>query len=230
MTASKSSSPQPVSDRRTQRQCKIVECATRLFAESGFAACDMEGVAEALGIAKGTLYLYFPGKQDLFFACVDAAMSQMIDEIQKAVQQAEKPFEKIGGAIRTYLTFFEQHPQYVELLLQERAIFKDRQRPSYFQHRDANRAPWRALYSELVACGQLRSDLAVEGMLNAVSNLVYGTMFTNYFTGRATSLDEQYEMIMRTVFQGLLSDQARADWQLPCPHGEPGKCPAKGEL
>ena len=64
-------------DRREERRQAIIEAAARLFAELGYTACEMERVAAELGIAKGTLYLYFSSKEALFYACVDAGMRQM---------------------------------------------------------------------------------------------------------------------------------------------------------
>lgn len=203
------------SQRRTERSQAIVETAAKLFAEHGYDDCEMDCLASALGIAKGTLYLYFPGKQELFFACVDWGMTLMQQAIRQASDPVDEPFEKISRAIRAYLVFFEEHPQYVELLVQERAIFKDRKLATYFEHRNANRGQWRDLYSELIAKGRLRSDFPVERILDTLGNLVYGTMFTNHFVGRTQSLDEQYGTIMECIFRGILSDAERQTWSVP---------------
>lgn len=168
----------------------------------------MERVAAELGIAKGTLYLYFPGKQELFFACVDLGMQQMQEAVRIAAASTEQPFERISRAIRAYLAFFEEHPHYVELLIQERANFKDRKRPTYFEYRDANRGPWRQLYTDLVAAGQFRSDVPVERMLDTVGNLLYGTMFTNHFIGRTVPLDEQYQALLEIVLHGIATSDS----------------------
>lgn len=203
------------SQKRTERHQMIVETAATLFAELGYSDCEMERVASSLGIAKGTLYLYFPGKQELFFACVDWGMTRLNCALRAAMDKVEEPFEKIGQAFRAYLVFFEDHPQFVELLLQERAIFKDRKRATYFEHRDANRPFWRELYSGLIATKRLRNDFPLERLLDTIGNLLYGTMFTNHFVGRATTLDEQYRLLMETVFRGLLSESERQAWDLP---------------
>src|SRR6185436_2846683 len=96
-----------------------------------------------LKIAKGTLYLYFPGKQELFFACVDHGLSGLRQATRAAADAADDPFEKLSRATRAYLVYFREHPQYVELLLQERAIFRDRKKPAYFEHRESARVYWR---------------------------------------------------------------------------------------
>src|SRR5437764_7899062 len=100
-------------DRRVQRRQAIIETAARLFADLGFTGCEMERVAAELGIAKGTLYLYFPGKQELFFACVDLGMQQMQAVVRTAAESASDPVERMSRGIRAYLAFFEEHPHYV---------------------------------------------------------------------------------------------------------------------
>lgn len=197
------------SARRSQRRQSIIETAAPLFAELGYNACEMERVAVETGVAKGTLYLYFPGKQELFFACVDLGMSQMQQAVLNASKASLDPFDRISLAIRAYLEFFEHHPQYVELIIQERAIFKDRKRPTYFEYRDANVGVWRELYRSLIESGHLRSDLPAERILNTVGYLLYGTMFTNHFIGRTVSLEEQHTAMLEIVFRGILSERER---------------------
>ena len=197
------------SQQRHERRQSIVETAARLFANEGYAGCEMEKVAVELGIAKGTLYLYFPGKQELFFSCVDWGMSQMVTTVRAAAESQTDPYRRLTEGIRTYLEFFEKHPAYVELLIQERAIFKDRKRPTYFEYRDATVGYWRNLYSELIATGKLRSDLSVERIVDTIGRLLYGTMFMNHFIGRTVSLDEQYNAMMEIVFTGMFSEEER---------------------
>jgi AcrR family transcriptional regulator len=60
--------------RKDARPGEIVQAALASFAERGFAATKLEAVAAAAGISKGTIYLYFPTKQDLFRAVVEQAV------------------------------------------------------------------------------------------------------------------------------------------------------------
>lgn len=49
-----------------ERLAQLVECATRVFIEQGYRRTQMADIAEALGVAKGTLYLYVESKEALF--------------------------------------------------------------------------------------------------------------------------------------------------------------------
>ena len=48
----------------------IVEAALDIFARDGFAGARLDDVADRVGISKGTIYLYFDTKEELFKACV----------------------------------------------------------------------------------------------------------------------------------------------------------------
>jgi AcrR family transcriptional regulator len=195
--------------RRAQRRRSILEAAARVFADAGYDQAEMERVAAETGIAKGTLYLYFEGKRELFFACVDDGMRQLQAVLRAAAEADEDPFARIARGIRAYLKFFDEHPHYAELLIQERAIFKDRKTPTYFEYRKANLGPWRDLYSQLASEGRIRADLPVERILDTVGSLLYGAMFITHFTGRSVSLDEQYRSLLDIVLFGILTPQER---------------------
>lgn len=59
--------------RKAERPAEIVNAATALFAERGFSATRLDDVARRAGVAKGTVYLYFDTKEDLFRAVARAA-------------------------------------------------------------------------------------------------------------------------------------------------------------
>lgn len=56
---------------RDAKRLKILESATRRFAEVGYEAASMDGLAAAAGVSKGSLYDYFQNKEDLFYACFE---------------------------------------------------------------------------------------------------------------------------------------------------------------
>lgn len=57
--------------RKEARPGEIVAAALELFVERGYAATKLEDVARRAGVSKGTLYLYFRDKEDLFHAVVE---------------------------------------------------------------------------------------------------------------------------------------------------------------
>lgn len=202
------------SDRRAQREEQILETAVQLFAEHGYNGTDTQLLADKLQVGKGTIYRYFRSKRELFLAAADRVMRLMRQSIDSRIQGIEEPFERIGVAIRAFLTFFAEHPEFVELLIQERAQFKDRKKPTYFVHRETNIKRWQAVYRALIEAGRLR-NIPVERISEVISNLLYGTMFTNYFTGEIPSVEAQARDILDIVFHGILSDRERCQQHEP---------------
>lgn len=66
--------------RKEARPGELLAAALDLFVEKGFAATRSEEVAQRAGVSKGTLFLYFPTKEDLFKAVVRANIGQTISD------------------------------------------------------------------------------------------------------------------------------------------------------
>lgn len=191
-----------------RRRRQILEIATRQFAQNGFAATDVQCVADELEVGKGTIYRYFPSKEALFLAAVDQGMQQLKVAVDLAADRAETAIERVELAVRAYLEYFDEHPEVIELLILERSNFRDRTRPTYFVHRDANIGPWKDLFQKLIDDGQIR-PLPVDRITDVISDLLYGTIFTNYFARRNKSLASQCEDVLDIVFFGLLTTRER---------------------
>jgi AcrR family transcriptional regulator len=159
-----------------------------------------------MNIGKGTIYRYFPSKEDLFLATVDQGMNDLREAIDRAADQAATPIQRIELGIHAYLDYFDRHPELIELIVQERAQFRDRQRPTYFVHRDAHIGPWNELFRRLIEEGEIR-EVPVERITDVISDLLYGTIFTNYFAGRKKNLASQCEDVLDILLRGLLADR-----------------------
>lgn len=194
---------------RERRREEILDVAARLFSERGYHEVDVQTVADELGVGKGTVYRYFARKEELFLAAVDRVVRRLKSAVDARIEGIHDPMERIAGAIRAYLEFFARNTLFVELLIQERAQFKDRSQPTYFEYRDVNIGPWRQLLRDLIAQGRIR-PIPVERIITVISDLLYGTMFTNYFTRRRSSFRAQAADILDITFFGILSDSERS--------------------
>jgi len=190
------------------RKEEILRTATELFAEHGFPDAMTQELADRLGVGKGTIYRYFPSKRELFLAAADRVMRALSAHVETNVAGIEDGLERIARGVLAFLTFFADRPEYVELLIQERAQFKDRTRPTYIEHRQVHSQRWRNLYTELTAAGRLR-DLPAQQISDVIGNLIYGTMFNNYFAGPAKPVAQQARDILEVVFRGVLSEAER---------------------
>ena len=73
--------------RKEARPKELLASAIELFVERGFAATRLEDVARRAGVSKGTLYLYYANKEDLFKAVVRQTILPMIDDAEASVAE-----------------------------------------------------------------------------------------------------------------------------------------------
>ncbi|SIO56829.1 transcriptional regulator, TetR family [Singulisphaera sp. GP187] len=95
---------------------RILEAATRLFAERPFQAVHMKEIADCAEVAKGTLYLHFKDKEALFRAMIVQVSAQRLDETQGRVAGEPDPHEKLRILIRDAVQFSALYPHYLETL------------------------------------------------------------------------------------------------------------------
>jgi len=80
----------PLRQRRKEARPKeLLDAALDLFVEKGFAATRSEEVAARAGVSKGTLFLYFPSKEELFKAVVRENISGRFQEWNQEFQNFE---------------------------------------------------------------------------------------------------------------------------------------------
>lgn len=98
--------PAPKWQRRSEdRPREICAAALEVFAEKGFAAARLDEIAARAGVSKGTLYLYFKDKEDLFRAVVRDTVAPNIDAVRTMIDGVDLPFAQI---IRMFLPRFAE--------------------------------------------------------------------------------------------------------------------------
>lgn len=77
--------------RKDARPAEITEAALACFAERGFAATRLDDIAKRAGITRGTLYLYFPNKEELFKAVVRQAIGPVLARTASMIAASDAP-------------------------------------------------------------------------------------------------------------------------------------------
>ena len=81
----------------------ILRAATRVFAQHGFVQSQVADVARVAGVAAGTVYLYFKGKDDLLVSIFERSMSEVIAEGRAAVVGIADPAERLRRIAHLHL-------------------------------------------------------------------------------------------------------------------------------
>ena len=200
--------PQDTEHYKLQNE-KILLAATKVFSDKGYAGTEMQKVADKAGVAKGTLYLYFKSKKDLFFAVLDRFMLLLREKIHEELLNVLDPIEHFRLNIICILNFFDKYPELIELLIQERAVFKNWEKSVFFKHGQDEMQIQCRDHEELIKSGKIR-NITKEGMFTVYSDLIYGAIMNKIsVTGKFTKLSDKSNSMIDICLNGILSDQER---------------------
>lgn len=150
-----------LTDPREARRRAILASAVHEFAEHGFFAARISDIAAGAGVAEGTIYLYFGGKDDLLLTAFRERVNEFCESARSILDSPEPFAERLATFIRMQFESIEAHPALATVLLLE-----SRQSTKFYGGavRDVLRA-YAAAIDELLesgrAQGEIRDDLAV---------------------------------------------------------------------
>ncbi|MGH7163496.1 MAG: TetR/AcrR family transcriptional regulator [Planctomycetota bacterium] len=89
--------------RAETRRAEILRRAAGVFRRKGFHRAGMREIARGLGIAPGALYYYFPGKEDLLYACQTITLDRLLASARGIAASPASSAEKLRGLARAHL-------------------------------------------------------------------------------------------------------------------------------
>jgi AcrR family transcriptional regulator len=101
----------PDPSKRTQ----ILRAATEIFSSREFHTVPVDDIAAAAGVGKGTLYLYFPNKEQLFYASILDALDVLLGELTEATRD-RRGEDALAAFVGGMLGFFWRRRQLVVLM------------------------------------------------------------------------------------------------------------------
>jgi TetR/AcrR family transcriptional regulator, fatty acid metabolism regulator protein len=101
------------------REAEILTAARQVFARRGFAEASMEEISQAAGLAKGTLYLYYPSKQDLHRAAIRSGLTDLCETLERGLLAAPSVAARIQAYVATKVGYFEEHRDFFRMYMAE---------------------------------------------------------------------------------------------------------------
>lgn len=91
-----------IPQQQTKRE-RILRAAVDVFAQSGYFNAKVSEIARAAGVADGTIYLYFDGKEDLLISIFREHTRNYLQSLERSLAHVNRPEERIRVAIRHHL-------------------------------------------------------------------------------------------------------------------------------
>ena len=108
-----------VQRKRDERVRRIVAAAAEVFGERGYEGTNLEDVAERLDVTKGSLYYYFPGKDELAVAAIETLGADWTGRLERLAATAEgPPHDRLRALIREHVAIaVGEYPAALRLFL-----------------------------------------------------------------------------------------------------------------
>jgi len=162
-----------ISKKAKKGKNQIVKTATDLFARKGYHETTVDEIAQALGIAKGTIYNHFQNKEDLYQVSIQEGINLFKKELHLAVEEASSTRDKISNIIKRQLIFYEREKALVLLFLTE-FCSPDQQKGSFFATK------------LLSSCLEIISDVIADGIKDGTFRKVDIQIATSSLFGMVT--------------------------------------------
>ena len=191
---------------RGEREALILQAAEEVLMEKGYYETSIDEIAARVGIAKGTVYLHFPSKEDLVSAIFERDMQQLMQSIDTTMSSAltsrgkvEAIFDLMHGGIiskRMQLLYSLSNGAGLRHLLVEK---KGRLREIW----DQLSARLNLLFEEGKAAGEFDSTLPAMVMLSAFYSLLSPKSYERLMEQGQMSAGEVEENLKRIYFKGI---------------------------
>jgi len=109
---------------KEQRRRTILSAAERLFAGDGFHNTTIEQVAADIDLSKGTIYLYFQSKEDLFFSILEEKIDNYAHHLKGKLAQCEDLKCAVSVAVSEQLKFLTENHHFFRLAMSESTKFE----------------------------------------------------------------------------------------------------------
>jgi AcrR family transcriptional regulator len=162
-TASHPSHDEPDLDRSARRRAAILDAASRLFLEKGYAGTSMDEIAAVAGASKQTVYKHFDDKERLFSAIVMATVNDAGDEVDEDIRRLADTADleaDLRALARRQLELVMQ-PRILQLrrlIIAEAGRFPELGRSFYERGQERTVAALAAAFERLAERGMLQLD------------------------------------------------------------------------
>lgn len=105
-----------IASSRANKKNNIIKIAAKLFSEKSFHDVTMDEIAEKVGVAKGTIYLYFNSKENLYLKILEHTFDSIESLLEKEVSKTSSAPEKLKKVLAIIIKFYRENIDVLKIL------------------------------------------------------------------------------------------------------------------
>ncbi|MCS7177299.1 MAG: TetR/AcrR family transcriptional regulator [Candidatus Kapabacteria bacterium] len=198
-------------DKEAKRD-RLLQAAAELFARKGYHATRVAEIAQRAGVAKGTVYEYFPTKEELFYALLDGWLTRFETDLSEHLAAESDPLRQADIVREAAVQFYRRHAAHAPIFLEfwahalrssDGRFLRRIQRFRTFLEEQGHR-----LTEALVASGVFL-PVDVPSLVRLEAGISDGIFLLWVLSGRSFSLERAYVFRQSVLGLGVLSEAAR---------------------
>ncbi len=187
-------------DARQATRRRLLAAAAQEFARAGLERASVDAISLAAGYAKGTIYNYFPSKEELFLAVVEDASAQAA---ASSPAPADAPArQRLAAIIAGFCAWARQHDAFARVLVRECLMGTPGLYPRVIMAEDPLVGALEAIVREGARRGQLRDDVPAELLALAIAGLADLALVEHWASGGARPALEEIPGLVLTLLLG----------------------------
>lgn len=203
---------------KEQRREEILNAAQYIFFDKGLQAATMDDIADKAELSKGTLYLYFSSKEDLYLAVLLRGLGRLHEMFLKVVAEKKPVLILLDDFQQAYVQFFKEHTNYFRMLdfFETPQFHKQVSADMKDQCAEATEKLWQVateLIVQAVTAGLLKPSLnprqtAVMLWVNLNSFLRHMDRYDQYWKEKiGIDLEDTLSTFSRLIFEALMTEK-----------------------
>jgi len=187
------------------RTAGLLEAARKVFGQKGFHDATVDEIAAAAGVAKGTVYLYYRSKQEVYWAALEHGITELHDQLQTCLAEEKLLENRIRAFIAIKIRYFEMNRDFFRIYFSElgSGFSHPAQMPPRFEEMYLQQA--RLLEAVLQqgvrskAVRKTRTDMAAV----AISDLIRGIIVQRLLGWSKKDVESDIDFVFDLVWRGI---------------------------
>ncbi|HUU50376.1 MAG TPA: TetR/AcrR family transcriptional regulator [Nitrospinota bacterium] len=111
------------SDIQISKRREIFQAAEKIFAEKGFQNTTVDEIAKIANIGKGTVYIYFKNKLELFLSLIEERVENIFSITSKVLTEKRDFLKRLENLVNAQFAFYQENEDFFKIFSSERSRF-----------------------------------------------------------------------------------------------------------